>query len=90
MPQRKAALQELIKNDKKKTNNIRIKNRLKKAVKLFLTILDSKDTEKTKNQLNKVCSELDKAAKKNTIHKNKAARLKSKFTKKANQSSKSS
>ncbi len=45
---------------------------------------DTKDLEEVKKELPKIVSMLDKLAKKNIIHKNKASNLKSKLTKKAN------
>jgi small subunit ribosomal protein S20 len=45
---------------------------------------DTKDLEEAKKELPKIVSMLDKLAKKNIIHKNKASNLKSKLTKKVN------
>lgn len=56
---------------------------MKKKVKtLSKKILLSQEEEKKKELLNKAYSAIDKAAKKNIYHKNKAARLKSKLAKK--------
>jgi len=48
------------------------------VIKQLRAVTDKKDAEK---QLNKVISMLDKLAKTNVIHKNKASNLKSKLTK---------
>ena len=45
---------------------------------------ENKDIEEVKKELPKVISMLDKLAKKNIIHKNKASNLKSKLAKKVN------
>jgi len=45
---------------------------------------NTKDKEEAKKELPNVISMLDKLAKKNIIHKNKASNLKSKLTKKVN------
>jgi|JI10StandDraft_1071094.scaffolds.fasta_scaffold14816_10 ribosomal protein S20 len=57
--------------------NSKTKRSLKAAVKAFGTALTASDKKKAVKALDKVQSELDKAAKKGVMHKNKAARKKS-------------
>jgi small subunit ribosomal protein S20 len=54
---------------------------MRNAIKTFRTKTDKTETEK---DLPKMLSMIDRLAKKNVIHKNKAANLKSKLTKKVN------
>lgn len=56
--------------------NSKTKRNLKTAVKSFASALVATDKKKALKALDKVQSELDKAAKKGVIHKNKAARKK--------------
>lgn len=79
MPKRKAAVKRLRVDAKLHARNVKIKTDLKKAVKKFQQLVAAKNTGEAKTVLNKVYSLLDKAAKKNVIHKNKASRTKSRF-----------
>jgi small subunit ribosomal protein S20 len=60
---------------RRRTTNLRIRRKYKKAVKELLEKPNAK-------ALSKAYSELDMAAKKNVIHKKKASRLKSRLSKK--------
>ena len=75
MPISKSAKKSLRVSRKKYVHNLDERKRLKKAIK------DA--SEKT---INKTISLIDKAAKNNLIHKNKAARLKSRISKKISKS----
>jgi len=57
--------------------NSKTKRSLKSAIKSFTAALGASDKKKALSALDKVQSELDKAAKKGVMHKNKAARKKS-------------
>lgn len=57
--------------------NSKTKRSLKTAIKAFGAALSTTDKKKAVKALDKVQSELDKAAKKGIMHKNKAARKKS-------------
>ncbi|MCL5435218.1 MAG: 30S ribosomal protein S20 [Patescibacteria group bacterium] len=74
MPVIKSAKKKLRKDKKRELANKTLKNLFKKAVKL---------AEKTPTETNirKAVRVIDKTAKKNIIHKNKAARIKSKLAK---------
>jgi small subunit ribosomal protein S20 len=72
----------LLKNAKKKLRQDKVRaaqNRKKKAA--FKEHLKAAKTKKTKAAVSQAYSSIDKAAKQNIIHKNKAARLKSSLAK---------
>lgn len=74
MPVTKSAKKALRRAIRNKRFNDRKRKELKKAVKLFRA-------KPSKTLLSRAFSAIDKAAKINVIHKNKAARIKSKLTK---------
>ncbi len=74
MPVTKSAEKKLRKDKKRELANKRFINLLKKSIRL------AKEDPKNKN-IQKAISLSDKAAKKNIIHKNKAARIKSSLVK---------
>jgi len=80
MPQRKSGIDELKKNQKRRLHNLDIKTDLKKTVKAFMKSVEDKNASEAKDGLRKVYQKLDKAAKRNLLTKNTAARRKSKFT----------
>ncbi|MCX6806974.1 MAG: 30S ribosomal protein S20 [Candidatus Berkelbacteria bacterium] len=73
MPRTKSALKALHVSEKKRKHNLEIKKKFKSAIKSF--------RKQKKGDLKTLSSILDKAAAKNVIHKNKAARLKSRLSK---------
>jgi len=81
LPHRKSAIKELRKNRKNRLRNQDIKTDLKKTVKKFLSSVESKDKKEAEIQLKSVYKKIDKATKSNILHKNTAARRKSKFCK---------
>lgn len=83
MPIIKSAKKKL-KQDKKRTaENLTYKKKYKFAVKTAKKSIAAKGS-KTMSLISKAVSLIDKAAKKGVMHKNKAARLKSRVTKSAN------
>ncbi|MEK9175886.1 MAG: 30S ribosomal protein S20 [Patescibacteria group bacterium] len=74
MPVTKQAKKKLRKDIKREKENLKLKNQFKRAVKNT----KKSPTPKKVSEANKI---IDKAAKKNIIHKNKAARLKSRLAK---------
>ncbi len=75
MPVTKQAIKK-VRQDKRKTAiNLKVKQALKKAVRDF-------EKKKTAESLKAVFRAADRAAKSNVIHKNKAARIKSRLSKK--------
>ena len=80
MPRRKSSIKAKRADDKKRSSNLQIKKNLKETIKKYKKTVQAKDTAEASTQLKKVFSQLDKAAKKNVIHKNTASRKKSRFT----------
>lgn len=80
MPQRKAAIKELRKNSQRHLHNLDIKTDLKKTTKSFLATVQKKDAAHAQASLSLVYKKLDKAMKRNLIHRNTAARRKSRFS----------
>ena len=82
MPQRKSGIKALRQTHKKRLTNLDIKTALKKTIKSFLVSVKDKNTEEAKTKLSTVYKKLDKAAKRNILHKNTAARRKALLSKK--------
>ena len=81
MPQRRSGIKELRKNRTRHLHNLDIKTDLKKTIKKFLASVNENKLEEAKESLKTVYKKLDKAAKRNIIAKNTAARRKSRFSK---------
>ena len=81
MPQRKAGIKDLRKNHTRRMHNLDIKTDLKKTVKKFLASVREKNTSEAQSNLKTLYKKLDKAAKRNILHKNTVARRKSTFSK---------
>ena len=79
MANHKSAIKRIRSNDAKRTENRYYAKTTRTAVKQLRTATSKKDAEAL---LPKVSSMLDKLAKKNVIHKNKAGNIKSKLAKK--------
>ncbi len=84
MPRRKTSLKSNRVNKRKRTHNLKVKGQLKKTVKKFQELLAQKNAAEAKAFLNKVFSQLDKAAKKNIIHPATANRRKSRLMRRLN------
>jgi len=80
MPQRRTAVKDLRKNRTRHMRNLDIKTDLKKTVKKFLSAVKDKKSE-TQELLKVLYKKMDKAAKRNILHKKTAARRKSRFAK---------
>ncbi len=80
LPQRRNAIKALRINQKRRLANLDVKTNLKKTVKKFRLLINQKNKEEAKNLLKTVHKEIDKAAKRNILHKNTAARRKSTFS----------
>ena len=80
MANTKQAKKRAAQNDKQKARNRAVKSETRRVVKATRAAAP----EKSKEAVAKTSSALDVAAKKGTIHKNKAARLKSRLAKGAN------
>jgi small subunit ribosomal protein S20 len=81
MPITKSAKKALRQNIKRRERNILKKEAYKKAIKEYKKLIVAKKIDEAKQKLQSVYKLLDKAAKTNTIHKNKASRLKSRLSK---------
>ncbi len=83
MPNKESAKKELRKADRKRDHNKKIKENLKKALKSSRKAIEGKD-EKAKDLVFNALKQLDKAAQKGVINKNKKNRTKSRLHKKLN------
>ncbi len=81
MANHKSSVKRIRSDKKKKTHNKYYAKTMRNAVK---DIRNSTDKTKAEKELPQVISKIDKLAKNSVIHKNKAANLKSKLTKKVN------
>jgi len=81
LPQRRNAIKALRQAKKKRSHNLDIKTDLKKTIKKFLLLVRDKKKDDAAQCLRTVFKKIDKAAKRNLIHKNTAARRKSRFSK---------
>ena len=81
MPQRRNARKELRKQSKHVSHNLDVKTELRKAIKKLLVDVKDKKVEDAKATLKIVFKKLDKAAKRNLIHKNTVGHRKSRLSK---------
>jgi len=81
VPQRRTAIKALRINRQRRFHNLDIKTDLKKTVKKFQSFIAAKNTPEAKETLKLLYKKFDKAAKRNILHENTAARRKSRFTK---------
>jgi small subunit ribosomal protein S20 len=81
MPQRKIAKKDLKQNKKRKLKNLIVKASIRTAIKNFKKAVVAADASLSEKALREMYKALDKAAKKNVIHKNAAARKKSRMSK---------
>ena len=80
MPQRRTAIKDLRKSHTKNMHNLDVKTDLKKTLKSFVAATTAKSKDSA-DLLKTVYKKLDKAAKRNIMHKKTAARRKSRFAK---------
>ena len=71
-------------NEKRRARNRARKTDLRGEIKTFTTAVTAGDVAKAEQELNKVVVLLDRTAAKHTIHKNAAARKRSRLTKRLN------
>lgn len=81
LPQRRNAIKALRQAKVKRFHNLDIKTDLKKTIKKFLLAVRDKKNDEASQGLRIVFKKIDKAAKRNLIHKNTAARRKSRYSK---------
>ncbi|MBO8136734.1 MAG: 30S ribosomal protein S20 [Desulfotomaculum sp.] len=81
MPNIKSAAKRVRQIQKRTLRNKMIKTRVRTSIRRFKEALATADAENAKAALQKALRELDKAVTKGVIHKNNAARKKSRLTK---------
>jgi small subunit ribosomal protein S20 len=84
MPNTKQALKRMRVTAKRTARNRRVKSTVKTAVRRFSDALAQGDLETAGDKLQNAISMVDKAASKGVVHKNAAARKKSRLTKRLN------
>ena len=84
MPNIKASIKSMKVDAKRRARNVFEKTRMKKAQKLVLAAVAAGDATEAQRLLPAAHKAIDQAAANNTIHKNAAARKKSKLTLKVN------
>ena len=87
MPNIKSSVKSMKVDAKRRARNISEKTRMKKAQKLVLAAIAAGDAAKAQELLPAAHKAIDQAAANNTIHKNAAARKKSKLALKVNAAS---
>ncbi|HET7658382.1 MAG TPA: 30S ribosomal protein S20 [Bacillales bacterium] len=88
MPVIQSAIKRVRTNEKSRSHNIAIKSEMRAAIKDFEAKVGQNNLEEAKQAYAVAARKLDKAAQKNIIHVNKAARFKSRFARKLNALSK--
>ncbi|MBU0568901.1 30S ribosomal protein S20 [bacterium] len=85
MPSHKSAKKRMKQDKKRNLSNKSLKSEVRTSIKKLSAEIEGKNLEEAKVSLNKTVSLLDKAAKKELIHKNAASRKKAQLTKKIKQ-----
>lgn len=81
MPNTKSAIKAARQNIRRRVTNLAALDKIKKAVKQVRKLATSGKMDDAKKAISAAYGALDKAAKKNIIHKNKASRLKARLAK---------
>ena len=84
MPNIKSAKKRVLTSKRKCDENVLVESRMKNSIKKLEKTVKDGNVEESKELLNTTCKNIDKAQNINIIHKNKAARLKSRLTKSVN------
>lgn len=84
MPNIKSAIKRVKTNDKRRAQNMSQKSSLRTAIKSFEALVAENNAEAAKEALVTAVKKIDKAAAKGLIHKNTAARQKSRLQKQLN------
>lgn len=80
MPIKHAALRQLRKDKKRQERNQAFRSELKTITKRFQALLQAKQWDDAKTLMREVASTYDRATKRGLLHRNTAARYKSRFT----------
>lgn len=84
MPIIKSAIKRVRQQAKRRSHNLQVKRAIHQDVRAFTDAVAAKDTPMMTETLRAAISEIDRAVKKGTIHRNTAARRKSSLQKQAN------
>ena len=84
MPNIKGAIKRVRGNGRKRVINTYVSSSMSTAIKKFEKAVKDNDKENASNFLNVALQRIDKAVNSKLVHRNKAARLKSRLTKKLN------
>ena len=84
MPNIKSVIKDVKKSRERRERNISVKSKIKTFVKKAKSVIETGDVEATKQAVSQATSVIDKAAEKRIIHKNAAARRKSRLMRAAN------
>ena len=79
-----AALKQLRKDRKRQSRNQAVRSELKTLAKRFATLVTTRKTDEARASLRALVSKYDRAASKGVIHRNTAARYKSRLTARLN------
>ena len=88
MPNHKSSEKRVRQNEKRRAINRGHRSKVRTHIKKLRVALDSNQNEDIKNALPEVISVIDKSVQKGVLHKNAAARYKSRLTVRANQAAK--
>lgn len=88
MPNHKSAEKRVRQSEKRRTINRGHRSKVRTYIKKMRAALDSGKSEDVQNVLPEVMSVIDKSVQKGVMHKNAAARYKSRLTVRANQAAK--
>jgi small subunit ribosomal protein S20 len=83
MPIIKSAMKRVRQAAKRRSNNLQVKRAIHRDIRAFQDALEAGDAAATTQALRTAISEIDRAVKKGTIHRNTAARRKSQLSKAA-------
>lgn len=81
MPNTKSASKAMRQSIRRRVRNIASKDKFKSAVKEVRKLISAGEKSKAMEAMKSAMSALDKAVKKNVVHKNKSSRLKSRIAK---------
>ncbi len=81
MPIIKSAIKRARQTTKRRQHNVAVKNAIKKDIKAVMGAVEAKDVAKANEAFRAAISEIDRAVKKGTLHRNTAARRKSRLAK---------
>jgi small subunit ribosomal protein S20 len=89
MPIIKSAIKRVRQQTKRRSRNLAVKNAVKRDIRAVETAVTGANTKAMDTALREAFSEIDRAVKKGTLHKNTAARRKSQLSKLVTQNTKS-